>query len=102
MKTSQVLLALAAKQNCLCLRFFYDIYDSPYPAIFRRIDEAGPENAPGPAKSQNPLLSETTLMTMSATSIHITVQSELQPGSTGIVHIGTMAVDLPGPTAKVA
>jgi predicted Ser/Thr protein kinase len=35
-------------------------------------------------------------------SIHITVDSELQPGSTGIVHIGTMAVDQSGPTAKVA
>ncbi|KAI0285378.1 hypothetical protein BGY98DRAFT_945583 [Russula aff. rugulosa BPL654] len=101
-ENDQALLALAAKQNYLCLRFFYDIYDSPYPAIFRRVDEAGSENAPGPAKSQNPPLSETTLMTMSATSIHVTVQSELQPGSTGIVHIGTMAVDLPGPTAKVA
>jgi hypothetical protein len=35
-------------------------------------------------------------------SIHITVHSELQHGSTGIVHIGTMAVDRSGPTAKVA
>jgi hypothetical protein len=38
----------------------------------------------------------------SSSSIHITVHSELQPGSTGIVHIGTMAVDPLGPTAKVA
>jgi len=30
------------------------------------------------------------------------VHSELQPGSTGIVHIGTMALDPSGPTAKVA
>jgi hypothetical protein len=33
--------------------------------------------------------------------IHISAHSELQPGSTGIVHIGTMTVDLPGPTVKV-
>ena len=37
-----------------------------------------------------------------SSSIHTTVHSELQPGSTGIVHIGTMLLDPSGPTTKVA
>ncbi len=49
----------------------------------------GPNIAPGPEHE-------------TISSIHITVHSELQPGSTGIVHIGTMALDPSGPTAKVA
>jgi len=88
MKTSQVLLANATKQNHLCIRFFYDIYDSPHPASFCRVLD-GPNIAPGPEHE-------------TISSIHITVHSELQPGSTGIVHIGTMALDPSGPTAKVA
>ncbi|KAI0281843.1 hypothetical protein BGY98DRAFT_178108 [Russula aff. rugulosa BPL654] len=96
------LLANAVRQNRLCLRFFYDIYDSPHPATFRRIHDE-PKEALGPAEPPTPPLSpgrETT--PPPAPSIHITVQSELQPGSTGIVHIGTMAVGPSGPTAKVA
>jgi serine/threonine protein kinase len=85
--TSQALLADAARQNHFCLRFLYDIYDSPHPATVRRVlDEpmAGSEH-------------ETT------SSIHITVYSELQPGSTGVVHIGKMAMypSLSGPTGNV-
>jgi tRNA A-37 threonylcarbamoyl transferase component Bud32 len=102
MMTSQVLLANAARQNHLCLRFFYDIYDSPYPATFRRVPDE-PKEALGPAEPPTPPLSpggETA--PPSAPTIHITVHSELQPGSTGIVHIGAMAVDPSGPTAKVA
>ena len=38
----------------------------------------------------------------SKSSIHITVHSELQPGSTGIMHIGTMEVVPSQPTVKVA
>jgi hypothetical protein len=90
------------RQNHLCLGFFYDIYDSPYPASFRRVRDE-PKKAPGPAELPTPPRSpgrETT--PSSAPSIHIIVHSELQPGSTGIVHIGTMAVDPSGPTAKVA
>jgi predicted Ser/Thr protein kinase len=102
MVTSQALLANAARQNHLCLRFFYDIYDSPYPATFRRVlDET--KEVSGPVEPPTPPLSpgrETT--PPSEPSIHITVDSELQPGSTGIVHIGTMAVDESGATAKVA
>jgi predicted Ser/Thr protein kinase len=102
MITSQALLANAARQNHFCLRFFYDIYDSTHPAAFRRVLD-GSKNAAGPTEPQTPPLSsgrETTPLSLS--SIHITVHSELQPGSTGIVHIGTMAVDRSGPTAKVA
>jgi hypothetical protein len=102
MITSQALLADAARQNHLCLGFFYDIYDSPHPATFRRVRD-DPKEALGPAEPPTPPLSpgrETT--PPSAPTIHITVHSELQPGSTGIVHIGTMAVDPSGPTAKVA
>ncbi|KAF8504381.1 hypothetical protein F5888DRAFT_1655232 [Russula emetica] len=77
----QALLANAARQNHLCLRFFYDIYDSTHPAAFCR----------GVKRHR-----------LSVCSIHITVHSELQPGSTGIVHVGTMAVDPSGLTAKVA
>ena len=44
--TSQVLLAEATRQNRLCLRFFYEIYDSPHPAAFRRIPDGGKEAAP--------------------------------------------------------
>jgi hypothetical protein len=104
MITSQALLANAVRQNHLCLRFFYDIYDSPHPATFRRIhDEPKLEEALGPAEPPTPPLSPGRETTPSpAPSIHITVHSELQPGSTGIVHIGTMAVDPSGPTAKVA
>ncbi len=102
MITSQALLANAARQNHLCLRFFYDIYDSPHPATFRRVPDE-PKEALGPAEPPTPPLSpgrETT--PPSSPSIHITVHSELRPGSTGIVHIGTMALDPSGPTAKVA
>jgi serine/threonine protein kinase len=100
--SSQALLVNAARQNNLCLRFFYGIYDSPCPATFRRVHDE-PKEAVGPSPPPTPPLSpgrETT--PPSDSSIHITVHSELQPGSTGIVHIGTMAVDLSGPTAKVA
>ena len=101
MITSQVLLANAARQNHLCLRFFYDIYDSPYPATFRRVldklkDAAGPTEPP---TFPSP---ECEMTPPSEPSIHITVHSELQPGSTGIVHIGTMAADQSGLTAEVA
>lgn len=105
--TSQALLANAAKQNHVCLRLSYDIYDSPHPAVFRRLPD-GPKKAPGHAKLQTPPLSpgrETTPIipiSISPQAIHITVHSELQHGSTGIVHIGTMTVDPSGPTAKVA
>ena len=100
--TSQVLLAEANRQNRLCLHFFYEVYDSPHPAAFRRVPDGGKEAA-GPTEPQPPPLSpgrET--IPVSLSSIHITVRSELQSGSTGIVHIGTMAVDQSGPTAKVA
>jgi serine/threonine protein kinase len=101
MITSQVLLANAARQNCLCLRFFYDIYDSPHPATFHRVlDE--PKEVAGPAEPPTPPPSGREKMPLSVSSIHITVHSELQPGSTGIVHIGTMAVDQSGPTTRVA
>ena len=101
MITSQALLADAARQNHLCLHFFYDIYDSPHPAAFRRVlDE--PKEVAGPTEPQTPPLSPGREETPpSEPSIHITVHSELQPGSTGIVHIGTMAAN-PGSTAKVA
>ncbi|KAF8504379.1 hypothetical protein F5888DRAFT_1655213 [Russula emetica] len=91
--TSQVFLANAARQNRLCLRFFYDIYDSTHPAAFRHVLD-GSKKAAGPAELQTPLFSIGGEMSLiSVSSIHITVHSELQPGSTGIVHIGTMAVD---------
>jgi serine/threonine protein kinase len=102
MITSQALLANAARQNHLCLRFFYDIYDSPHPATFCRILDK-PKEAAGPAEPPTPPLSsghETT--PRSEPSIHISLHSELQPGSTGIVHVGTMAAGQSGPTAKVA
>jgi hypothetical protein len=96
MIASQVLLANAARQNYLCLSFFYDIYDSPHPATFRRVLD-------GSAEPQTPPISSGREMTPpSVSSIHITAHSELQPGSTGIVHIGTMAVDQSGPAIKVA
>jgi hypothetical protein len=88
-ETSQALLADAAKRNCLCLRFCYDIYDSPHPAIFYRLLDGldGLEKAP---EITPPL--------------HITGHSEQYPGSTGIVHIGTMAMDSDpsSPITKVA
>ena len=105
MMTSQALLANAARQNHLCLHFFYDIYDSPHPATFHRIFDE-PKEAAGPAEPPTPPPSpgrETTPPSERIEpSVHITVHSELRPGSTGIVHIGTMAVDPSGPTAKVA
>jgi hypothetical protein len=102
MITSQALLANAARQNHLCLRFFYDIYDSPHPATFRRVPDE-PKEALGPAEpATSPLSPGREPTPPSAPSIHITVHSELQPGSTGVVHIGTMALDPSGPTAKVA
>ena len=105
MMTSQALLANAARQNYLCLHFFYDIYDSPHPATFHRIFDE-PKEAAAPAEPQTPPPSagrETTPPSeRTEPSVHITVHSELRPGSTGIVHIGTMAVDPSGPTAKVA
>ena len=93
MKTSQALLANAAKQNQLCLRFFYDIYDSPHPATFRRLLLDGPKKAPGPTKPRTPLLSpQHETMPISTTSpIHITVH-----GSTGVMHFGTMAINPSG------
>lgn len=97
MITSQVLLAEAARQDYLCLRFFYDIYDSPHPATFCRVLER--KEAAASAKILTPSGHEKTLL--SASSVHITVHSELQPGPTGIVHIGTMAVDQSGPTTEV-
>jgi hypothetical protein len=102
MITSQALLANAARQNHLCLRFFYDIYDSPHPAAFRRMFDETKEAA-GPTEPATPPLSPGREVTPpSEPSIHITAHSELQPGSTGIVHIGTMMVDQSGPTAEVA
>ncbi|KAF8504380.1 hypothetical protein F5888DRAFT_739048 [Russula emetica] len=97
----QALLANAAIQNHLCLRFFYDIYDSTHPAGFRRVLD-GSKKAAGPTEPQTPPLSSGRDMSLMSVSIHITVHSEVQPGSTGIVHIGTMAVDPSGSTAKVA
>jgi hypothetical protein len=96
MIASQALLANAARQNHVCLRFFYDIYNSPHPAVFRRVFD-GPEEPQTPPPSPG-----RDTMPLSVSSIHITAHSELQPGSTGIVHIGTMAVDQSGPTAEVA
>jgi hypothetical protein len=105
MRTSQALLAHAAKQTRLYLRLNYNIYDSPHPASFRRLPDKC-EIAPDPAKAaQTPALppgGETMLTSMSESCIHITAGSEMHPGSTGIVHIGTMAVDMPGPKVEVA
>ena len=101
MITSQALLANAARKNHLCLRFFYDIYDSPHSATFRRVPDE-PKEAPDPAGPPSPGNETTSPSERTDRSIHITVHSELQPGSTGIVHIGTMAVDPSGPTAKIA
>ena len=97
----QALLANAVRQNHLCLRFFYDIYDSPHPATFRRVlpDEHKATTKPPTVPELSPGRETTT---PSAPSIHITVHSELQPGSTGIVHIGSMAKGPSGPTTKVA
>jgi hypothetical protein len=97
-----VLLANAARQNHLCLRFFYDIYDSPYPATFRRVLDKLEEAARPTEPTTSPLSPECEMTPPSESSIHITAHSELQPGSTGIVHIGTMAVDRSGATAEVA
>jgi len=100
--TSQALLANATRQDHLCLRFLYDIYDSPHPAAFRRVSNEAKEAAghiPPPTPPLSPGRERTP---PSESSIHITVHSELQPGSTGIVHIGMMEVDPSGPTAKVA
>jgi hypothetical protein len=98
MITSQVLLANAARQDYFCLHFFYDIYDSPHPATFRRMLE--PKEAAVPAKTPTPSPGhEKTLL--SASSVHITVHSELQPGSTGIVHIGTRPWINQGPPPKL-
>ena len=97
-----MLLANAASQSHLCLRFFYDIYDSPHPTAFRRVSNE-PKEAAGHVPPPTPPLSPGRERTPpSKSSIHITVHSELQPGSTGIVHIGMMEVDPSGPTAKVA
>ena len=101
MITSQALLANAARKNHLCLHFFYDIYDSPHPATFRRVPDE-PKEAPDTAEPPSPGNRTTSPSERTERSIHITVHSELQPGSTGIVHIGTMAVDPSGPTAKIA
>ena len=60
-----------------------------------------PKEATRPAEPWTPPFSPD-YKTALPSSIHITVHSELQPGSTGIVHIGTMAVDPSGPTSKVA
>ena len=99
--TSQ-LLADAASQDHLCIRFFYDIYDSPHPAAFRRVS-GEPKGVEGYVPPLTPPLSLGREKTPPfEPSIHITVHSELQPGSTGIVHIGTMEVAPSGPTAKVA
>ena len=100
MVTPQVLLANAARQDYLCLHFFYDIYDSPHPATFRRVLE--PKEAVAPAKIPTSPSSGHEKTLPSASFVHITLHSELQPGSTGIVHIGTMAVDQSGPTTEVA
>jgi len=98
--TAQALLASATGQNHLCLRFFYEIYDSPHPASFCRVNELGePAGPTGPQPT--PLFSGYEVPPLSS-GIHITVHSELPPGSTGIVHIGTMAVDQSGHTVKVA
>ena len=102
MIASQALLAHVTRLNHICLHFFYDIYDSPHPATFRRVlDE--PKEAAGPTEPPTPpLFPVRKAAPPSEPSIHITVHSELQPGSTGIVHIGTMAKDQSGPTTQVA
>jgi hypothetical protein len=82
--------------------FFYDIYDSPYPAAFHRISHEHKEAA-GYIPPHMPPLSlghERTLPP--EPSIHIIVHSELQPGSTSIMHIGMMEVDPSDQTASVA
>ena len=96
---SQVLLANAVK---LLLIFVYDIYDSPHPAAFRRMSDE-PKEALGPAEPAAPPLSPGRESTPpSSPSIRITVHSELEPGSTGVVHIGKMALDRSGLTGEVA
>jgi hypothetical protein len=100
--TPQALLANVASQDHLCLHFFYDIYDSPHPAAFRRVSDV-PKEAAGLVPPPTPPLSPGRERTPSSqSSINITVHSELQPGSTGIVHIGAMEADPSHPTVKVA
>jgi hypothetical protein len=102
MITLQVLIANAARADHLCLRFFYDIYDSPHPATFRRLPDELKEAARPVEPATPPVSSGSKTTPLSDPFIHITVHSQLQPGSTGIVHIGTMAVDQSGPTTKIA
>jgi hypothetical protein len=59
-------------------------------------------DAAGYVPSPTPPLSPGREKTPPSASIHITVHSELQPGSTDIVHVGMMEVDQSGSTAKVA
>ena len=67
--------------NHLCLRFFYDIYDSPHPAAFRLV-LGGPTKAAVPAEPQTlPLSSGSEKTPLSVFSIHITVHSKLLSNS---------------------
>jgi len=92
----QSVLDEASSRNLLYLHLFYDIYASPYPSAFhRKIPEAArPEQAPTPPPSRG--------NEEARHSFHILLTCELNQGSTGIVHTGTMEVEPSELTLQVA
>jgi hypothetical protein len=81
------------------MHFFYGIYKSPHPATFVRqtpvasASEQGPIPPPSPGRDKVYKPEE---------SMDIVLTSELQPGSTGVVHLGTMDVDPSDPPVHIA
>jgi hypothetical protein len=72
--------------NVAYMHFCYGLLASPRPATFVRVDEV---DAQVPTPPPSPW--EETLHDHDY-SIDITIRSQLDPGSTGVVHIGTMEV----------
>jgi hypothetical protein len=94
----QDVLLTASSRDRLLVHLCYGIYLSPGPATFVR---KGAEQEEASGQEDN-LSDSDNEESEPLESMDIILYSELEPGSTGIVHIGEMEVEPFGPTVKVA
>ena len=92
----QDIMHIASSRRVLLVHLCYGIYLSPGPAIFVRVG-AHPAEV---SEREDNFSSDSEIRLPE--SMDIILHSELEPGSTGIVHIGEMEVEPFGPTVTVA
>jgi serine/threonine protein kinase len=98
LNTSMSLHQKVARCNLAFIRFCYDVYFSPQPATFVR--KTHPVDSPAPLLLAPPGGPSTNADDESG--VDIVIRGELEPGSTGVVHTGTMVVDSPDEKIAVA